>query len=82
MTPERDTSRALPEAASGLSTWRLALVVPGILVLERACSDWLPAAGAAIREAAPAWVSLALAGGIVLGLGAWIRAVSREEAAS
>ncbi len=71
------SSRA--ESAAGLPVWRMAAVVPGVLLAERACSSWLPAAGARLGDALPAWGANALALAILLGIALAVRAVSREE---
>lgn len=71
------SSRA--QSAAGLPVWRMVAVVPGVLLVERACSSWLPAAGARLGDALPAWGANALAGAIVLAIALAVRAVSREE---
>ena len=85
-TPRTTTPRSASAAprvtqqgdTASISVWRLALVVPGALLVERALTDWLPRAGMALAGAAPA-VQLGVVAAMFAGLTvAWCAVLRRE----
>jgi len=53
-------------------------VVPGVLLVERALTDWLPRAGVALSSASPA-VQIAVGVALCVGLAVGWYAVLRRE---
>lgn len=72
MTRSRDTAEG-----ALLAPWRVALAIPGALLVERLLTQGVPAAVAALGFW-PAALRCAAGAGIVLGLALWHRAVLRE----